>query len=49
MRPGSRWGTNSDGSVLLIARHTQSISHVLTVLKLTLAGVTVLEHCWHWG
>jgi two-component system, OmpR family, sensor histidine kinase MprB len=34
--------TNSDGSVLLIARDTQSISHVLTVLKLTLAGVTVL-------
>ena len=34
--------TNSDGSVLLIARDTQSISNVLTVLKLTLAGVTVL-------
>ncbi len=34
--------TNSDGSVLLIARDTQSIRNVLTVLELTLAGVTVL-------
>ena len=34
--------TNSNGDVLLIARDTQSIRNVLTVLKLTLAGVTVL-------
>jgi two-component system sensor histidine kinase MprB len=34
--------TNSNGDVLLIARDTQSIHNVLTVLELTLAAVTVL-------
>ena len=34
--------TGSNGEVLLIARDTQSIHNVLTVLELTLAGVTVL-------
>jgi two-component system, OmpR family, sensor histidine kinase MprB len=35
-------GTNGNGDVLLIARDTQPIRNVLTALKLTLAGVTVL-------
>ncbi len=34
--------TTGTGDVLLIARDTQSIHNVLTVLKLTLAGVTLL-------